>query len=395
MIIKKLVTFFIANLIMINFSFANINNNPLLEFNLNEISTRGGVKVGNYSFFNNHIENQSKTFPLNTLNAIGKINDGSKETRGSSGESIFSKYARSVVLVFNEDKKTTGSGSIINVGKGHIITNWHVIDGGSKFSVVIKNGAKIKQSDVYKTKLLAYDKRKDLALLEVIGKLPSGIVSIKLSDDFPNIGSDVHAIGHPISLSWSYTKGYVSQVRESYNWKYEKSEHQASVIQTQTPISPGNSGGPLLNEDGIMLGVNSFGIDGENLNFAISSTEVKSFVKNVKFPSKSESKYKKKKTNKVVKKIDSNNDGIIDTLVFDMDGDGYPETVVADDNQNGIPEIAGVDNNKDGKIDYTSQDIDEDGKVDIWHIDEDYDGNMDFSGIDTNNDGKPDKFKKI
>ena len=210
----------------------------------------------------------------------------------------------------------------------------------------------------------------------------------------PSVGSDVHAIGHPQSLSWSYTRGYVSQIRESYSWKYENSKHIASVIQTQTPISPGSSGGPLLNEDGVMIGVNSFGIQGESLNFAVSSTEVQSFLSNIK-NTKKETKYINKKVNKIVKKIDANKDGIIDTVIVDMEGDGYPETVVMDENQNGIPEIAGVDSNKDGKIDYTSQDLNEDGKPDIWHIDKNFDGKMDMSGRDTNNDGKPDKFKKL
>jgi hypothetical protein len=80
--------------------------------------------------------------------------------------------------------------------------------------------------------------------------------------------------------TWTYTKGIISQVRLGYEWQPDPSgtKHVADVIQTQTPISPGNSGGPLISDGGRLIGVNSFKKDGEALNFAVSVGEVEKFL---------------------------------------------------------------------------------------------------------------------
>ena len=70
--------------------------------------------------------------------------------------------------------------------------------------------------------------------------------------------------------------GVISQVRQAYKWTAEdRRQHEASVIQTQTPINPGNSGGPLLTDNGQLIGVNSFKAQGEGLNFAVSVDDVR------------------------------------------------------------------------------------------------------------------------
>ena len=77
------------------------------------------------------------------------------------------------------------------------------------------------------------------------------------------VGADVHAIGHPFGEDWTYTRGYVSQLRDQYGWKSDLGKHHvADVIQTQTPINPGNSGGPLFSEIGEVVGVTTFGRPG-------------------------------------------------------------------------------------------------------------------------------------
>ena len=135
----------------------------------------------------------------------------------------------------------------------------------------------------------------------------------------------------------------------------------------------------------------------ENLNFAVTSLEAINFLKNIKDIGKKEAKLKtnNKKIDKVVKKIDSDKDGIPDTFYYDDNGDGNLDTVVKDKNQNGKPEIIGVDTNKDGKPDIIAFDKNEDGTIDIWYVDKDFDGKSDVKGIDTDGDGKPDKFNKI
>ena len=85
-------------------------------------------------------------------------------------------------------------------------------------------------------------------------------------------------------MPWSFTLGTVSQIRKNKKWTYgegdeEKSDHLATVIQTQTPISPGNSGGPLFVDSGKIIGINTWGADGQNLNFAVAVDHAKEFIK--------------------------------------------------------------------------------------------------------------------
>jgi len=392
-----IVLFFIVIFTPINVAHSDEIDNSIFKEDLNENITRGGVSIGDYSINENLTTINKDDILLNTFDILEKLKDVKNKTRGSAGQNIYGQYSKSVVLIYNDNLKGTGSGSVINKDIGAIITNWHVIQKAKSVGVIFKTEGDIKKSDIYAAEVIAYDATKDLAVLMLKGKVPDDVKELKLSNKLPEVGSDVHAIGHPGSLSWTYTKGYVSQVRPNYKWSYEKTIHQASIIQTQTPISPGNSGGPLINSEGELLGVNSFKAAGENLNFAVTSLEVINFLKDIKNIGKKEAKLKKnnKKVDKVVKKIDSDKDGTPDTFYYDDDGDGILDTVIKDKNQNGKPETIGIDTNKDGKPDIVAFDKNEDGIIDVWYVDKDFDGKSDVKGIDTDGDGKPDKFNKI
>ena len=377
-------------------SYSNENITSILNKNINENITRGGVKIGDFSISENFTKVSKKDIPFGTLDILDKLKNDENKTRGTTGQNIYGKYSRSVVLIYNDDIKGTGSGSVIMKDIGAIITNWHVIQNAKVVGVIFKKDGEIEKSDVMVADVIGYDATKDLAVLRLSGKVPNDVNELTLSTKLPDVGSDVHAIGHPGSLSWTYTKGYVSQIRKNYKWNYEKTQHEASIIQTQTPISPGNSGGPLISSEGALLGVNSFKAQGENLNFAVTSLEVINFLKNINKIGKKEAKKKEnKKINKVVKKIDSNNDGKPDTFYYDDDGDGIIDTVIKDINQNGKPELIGIDTNKDGRPDLIGDDKNEDGEIDAWIVDKDFDGKPDLIGTDTDGDGKPDKFTKI
>ena len=386
------ILFFLPNSV----SYSNEYITSILSENINENITRGGATIGDFSISENITKVSAKDIPFGTLDILDKLKNEENKTRGTTGQNIYGKYSRSVVLIYNNDIKGTGSGSVIMKDIGAIITNWHVIQNAKVVGVIFKKDGEIEKSDVMVADVIGYDATKDLAVLRLNGKVPNDVNELKLSNQLPEVGSDVHAIGHPGSLSWTYTKGYVSQIRNNYKWNYEKTLHEASIIQTQTPISPGNSGGPLINSEGELLGVNSFKAQGENLNFAVTSLEVIDFLKNIKNIGKKEAKKKEnKKIDKVVKKIDSDNDGKPDTFYYDDDGDGIIDTVIKDKNQNGKPELIGIDTNKDGRPDLIGDDKDEDGEIDAWIVDKDFDGKPDLLGVDTNGDGKPDKFTKI
>jgi S1-C subfamily serine protease len=164
-----------------------------------------------------------------------------------------------------------------------ILTNWHVVGENKEGGVLFKPRSPwepLSEASVLLVEVVKIDQLTDLALLRLRTPVPKGINTIELGDPANiNVGADVHAIGHPTGETWTYTRGYVSQLRPDYEWVTESGlTHKADVIQTQTPINPGNSGGPLLDDDGRMIGVNSFFASGQGLNFAVSVDEVKLFM---------------------------------------------------------------------------------------------------------------------
>lgn len=163
----------------------------------------------------------------------------------------------SVVTV--ETDTSIGSGFIWS-GYGEIITNAHVIEGAS--------WVKIKTSDhqEYAAEILIEDGFLDLAKLKIATP----------EDDFPyieyftplsdlSVGEPVVAIGSSLGLEGTVSSGNISAIRTDF-----QPMNGLSIIQTTAPISAGNSGGPLLNETGSIIGVNSAGFgEGQNINFAI------------------------------------------------------------------------------------------------------------------------------
>jgi hypothetical protein len=165
---------------------------------------------------------------------------------------------------------------------GEIITNYHVVGGYSDVAVVFKptiEGKEPTHDDIKLGHVVKFDQAADLALVKAVD-VPKGRNPIRLGDSSDlAIGTDVRAIGHPKAQTWTYTTGIVSQYRIGFEWTIENIKHKADVIQTQTPISPGNSGGPLIGESSALIGVNTLQkSDAENLNFAVSVDDVKRFL---------------------------------------------------------------------------------------------------------------------
>jgi S1-C subfamily serine protease len=198
--------------------------------------------------------------------------------RGGPGAAIFRAAAPGVVFITTDKKR--GSGIVISQ-RGEVLTNWHVIAGAKFIAIFMKPpaGQRMDPGDVYEAKLVKYDQVTDLALIQ-FQRTPPNLVVLRTGDERGiEVGSSVHAIGHPAGeFQWTYTQGVISQVRTGYRWN-DDLQHVATVIQTQTPINPGSSGGPLLDDNGTVIGVNAFLIpDKEGLNFAISLGDIKKFL---------------------------------------------------------------------------------------------------------------------
>ena len=342
----------------------------------------------------------SKKF-LALSNHLDKHNDAA--TRGANEIRIFRDISPSVVLIINEDAEASGTGSVIKKDRNstYVLTNFHVVKGAERVKVYVKksNRGSFSSAKKYFADVVKKNPVSDLALLRIGDVVSAPVIEIDYSLSEIEIGQDAHAIGHPEGQYWTYTKGYVSQVREDYEWATEFGDHQVGlVIQTQTPINPGNSGGPLLDDTGKMIGVNSFGkAESEGLNFAISATDVKKFLDATDTELRQIEEESKKPKIKVLarKEKDLNKDGTKEIIIYlDRDGDGKEDAVLIEDKKKGST-ILLIDNDDDGKYETKIVDKESDGKFDFFFEDKDGDGEWDVVGIDRDGDGEPDDFKEL
>lgn len=158
-------------------------------------------------------------------------------------------------------------GSGVIVGKGLIVTNLHVIAGSSFGYVQLPDSKTKHQIDGY----LAIDKVNDLALLQVptIESAP-----LTMQTELPKIGEKIYAAGNPHGLSGTFSDGIVSSHRDIDN---------KELIQITAPISPGSSGGPIVNSNAQIVGIAVGAMtNGQNLNFAIPSKYVSQLLDNKK-----------------------------------------------------------------------------------------------------------------
>ena len=170
---------------------------------------------------------------------------------------IYKKVLPSVVnitstaLVFdffygNVPQQGQGSGFILDKS-GHILTNFHVVDGANRgIEVMLSNKRR------YPARVVGTDKVHDLALLQIDAP---DLQAVTLADSSQlNVGQKVYAIGNPFGLSGTMTRGIISSIRSIRNQDGAPIE---DAIQTDAAINPGNSGGPLLNSSGEVIGINT------------------------------------------------------------------------------------------------------------------------------------------
>jgi S1-C subfamily serine protease len=326
----------------------------------------------------------------------------STRTRGAKEAGIFRNASPSVVLVATNEG--FGSGSFL--GDNLILTNWHVVEGYKQVGILFKpadNSGDNPETEVMRAEVIRHDEVKDLALLRV-ASVPENAKPLEISDqDSFEIGSDVHAIGHPSGLSWTYTKGIISQYRPDYTWKYKENiEHNAAVIQTQTPINGGNSGGPLLAEDGKIIGVNSFKGEGEGLSFAVAAPDLRKFLAAKSSvvakqlspaPKISDSSEKSKCEPKLIfEGRDKNNDADIRQISLKCDGYADITFVYPDDVKD--PFLALFDTYRRKIPDAIVYDFDRNGKWKISYWDVELDDTFAVIGRHPDGQLKPSSFEK-
>ncbi len=197
---------------------------------------------------------------------------------------VVQRVAPAVVTVINEQRRGglgqstaqpvgSGTGFIID-NDGHIVTNWHVVNGGDQFEVIFADGTSRPAT------LVGSDQISDLAVVQVDGELPG---TVSLGDSSALLpGQTVLAIGSPLgTFTNTVTEGIVSAIGRTFPQELAANSFYTNLIQHDAAINPGNSGGPLFDLTGQVIGVNTLGIPAENgqpvqgLFFAIPSNTVK------------------------------------------------------------------------------------------------------------------------
>ena len=159
-----------------------------------------------------------------------------------------------------------GTGFIISQD-GYVVTNYHVMKGVTAAGIITYN------SELYQVELIGANENMDIALLKISGDYNR----LKLADsDDVQVGEKVIAIGNPLGLQFSVSEGIVSGVH-----RQGPSEIEA-YIQTDAALNPGNSGGPLINKEGKVIGINNFKIGGtEGMGFALESNYIEATVNDI------------------------------------------------------------------------------------------------------------------
>ena len=183
------------------------------------------------------------------------------------------EVAPSVVTIFVAAARGEGSGSgVIWDEQGRIVTNNHVIDGAAELEVAFADGTRVD------AELIGTDERTDLAVVDVEG---DDLPAAEFAQGLPRVGELAIAIGSPLGLANTVSAGIVSALHRDVP-SGGTTPPLVDLIQTDAAISPGNSGGALVDSDGVVIGINVAYIPPEaravSIGFAIPSPVVRDIV---------------------------------------------------------------------------------------------------------------------
>lgn len=202
-----------------------------------------------------------------------------QQEKALSFQEIYVKCSPSVVSITSEARSGNSSGSgVIFSEDGYVVTNYHVIEGGEYYTVLLSDGRS------QPARLVGTDPTSDLAVLQVNA---TDLTPAQFGDsDSLRVGDIVVAIGDPlgVELRGSMTDGIISAINRNVN----VGGRTMNLIQTNAALNSGNSGGPLINNSGQVIGINTIKIGAftdsagvEGLGFAIPSAVVKDIVSQI------------------------------------------------------------------------------------------------------------------
>jgi S1-C subfamily serine protease len=208
-----------------------------------------------------------------------------------------------VVSPLPKDRVSSGTGTLVDARKKWVLTNYHVVEDRDKVLVFFpsyQGGKSISDPRFYvgknierlaiSGKVINRDKKRDLALIE-LKSLPAGVPELPLALQSVRPGETVHAIGNSgytgpnaESVLWRYSRG---EVRQVYKTKFKAKAQgggsvdvEAVMVETQAPTNPGDSGGPVVNSKGELVGVTqSHDLKLRLVSFSVDVQEVKAFLR--------------------------------------------------------------------------------------------------------------------
>ena len=222
------------------------------------------------------IKSRAASFDKATQKAEIKKGDLYSEARlpPKNVKDLANEFGDGVVLI--QTPGGLGSGFIVTP-RGHCVTNYHVIERETRIAVTLfhkdgKGGFSRRRID--DIKIIAMNPFLDLALIQIPEQQDQPFKTVMLSEaDDQKEGEEVFAIGNPLGLERSVSKGIIST--------RNRNREGLTFIQTTTQINPGNSGGPLFNARGEVVGVTNMKVlFGEGLGFAIPINYLKHFLNN-------------------------------------------------------------------------------------------------------------------
>lgn len=240
------------------------------------------IGLGNKMFKENSatiVEGQRETVAVNKSNEDTSKKMTASEVYAANVEAtvgITTAVVSTNYFGYQTQNAVAGSGFILT-DTGYIITNYHVVENGKKIIVSTYDNTK------YEAKLVGYDEDNDIAVIKIDAK---GLKAVILGDsDNMSVGDDVIAIGNPLGeLTFSLTRGAVSAMNRNVTIENKS----MTLIQTDCAINSGNSGGPLFNMYGEVIGIvnakcgSSSGSNSiDNIAFAIPTNSVKNIVTSI------------------------------------------------------------------------------------------------------------------
>lgn len=241
-------------------------------------TTTNGLTTSNASYTGSQTDANIAAIAKNCLPSVVSItNKGVTEV-----QTFFGKYLQD----------TEGSGSGIIIGENDtellIVTNYHVVSGGTELTVVFSYDEDSDNPSIVTAKIKGYDADKDLAVIavplsEITDEMRSQIkvATIGNSSDL-ELGQEVVAIGNALGYGQSVTTGIISALNREVTVSDDNGGTITNkLIQTDAAINPGNSGGALLNMNGELIGINSVKVSSssvEGMGYAIPISDVQSII---------------------------------------------------------------------------------------------------------------------